>query len=341
MRVRELAELLNAPYEGDGETEIHAAAPIELAGPGDLAFIGNRKAAGLARTSRAGCIIVPLEFSERAGLTIIPAPEPRTAFARAVAHLHPAPPLEAGIHPSAVIADGADIHPSCSVGPHVHIAAGVRIGPNCRIGAGSSIGMRSVLGSDCVLHPRVAIYHDVEIGSRVVLHSGSVAGADGFGFVRTATGYEKFPQIGRVRIEDDCEIGANTCIDRAALGVTRIGEGTKLDNLVHIGHNCDIGRHVVIAAQTGLSGGVVIEDNAVIGGQVGIGDKARIQSGAVLGSGCGILTSKIVRGGQVVWGTPARPLKEHLQQLASLSRLPKLAEELEAVKRRLAKLEPV
>ncbi|MGH9629179.1 MAG: UDP-3-O-(3-hydroxymyristoyl)glucosamine N-acyltransferase [Bryobacteraceae bacterium] len=339
MRVRDLAVLLNASYEGDGEVEIRAASAIESAGPSDLAFIGNRKAAGLARTSHAGCIIVPLDFPDRGDLTTIPAREPRAAFARAVAHLHPARPLEAGIHSTAVIADDADIHSSCFVGPHVHIAGGVRIGPNCSIGAGSSIGASSVLGSDCVLHPGVAVYHDVEIGSRVVLHSGCIIGADGFGFVRIDGRYEKFPQIGRVRIEDDCEIGANTCIDRAALGVTRIGEGTKLDNLVHIGHNCDIGRHVVIAAQTGLSGGVIIEDNAVIGGQVGIGDKARIQSGAVLGSGCGILTSKIVRGGQVVWGTPARPLKEHLQQLASLARLPKLAEEVETLKRRLAKLE--
>ena len=161
-----------------------------------------------------------------------------------------------------------------------------------------------------------------------MLHSGCVLGADGFGFVRGPDGYQKFPQIGRVEIGDDVEIGANSCVDRAALGVTRIGDGVKLDNLVHIGHNCSIGRHVVIAAQTGLSGGVVVEDYAVIGGQVGIGDKARIESGAVLGSGCGILTSKIVRKGQVVWGTPARPLKEHLEQLANLARLPKLRKEI-------------
>jgi UDP-3-O-[3-hydroxymyristoyl] glucosamine N-acyltransferase len=135
--------------------------------------------------------------------------------------------------------------------------------------------------------------------------------------------YQKFPQVGRVMIGDQVEIGANSCVDRAALGVTSIGEGSKLDNLVHIAHNCRIGRHVVIAAQTGLSGGVVVEDYAVIGGQVGIGDKAHIESGAVLGSGSGVLTSKIVRAGQVMWGTPARPLKEYLSQLAVLSRLAK------------------
>ncbi len=170
------------------------------------------------------------------------------------------------------------------------------------------------------------------------LHSGCVLGADGFGFVRGPHGYQKFPQIGRVEIGDDVEIGANSCVDRAALGVTRIGDGAKLDNLVHIGHNCSIGRHVVIAAQTGLSGGVLVEDFAVIGGQVGIGDKARIESGAVLGSGCGILTSKIVRKGQVVWGTPARPLKEHLDQLANLARLPKLRKEVMEMEKRLQRM---
>jgi UDP-3-O-[3-hydroxymyristoyl] glucosamine N-acyltransferase len=135
--------------------------------------------------------------------------------------------------------------------------------------------------------------------------------------------YEKCPQVGRVEIGDHVEIGANSCVDRAALGVTSIGEGTKLDNLVHVGHNCRIGRHVVVAAQTGFSGGVVVEDYAVIGGQVGIGDKARIESRAVLGSGSGVLTSKIVRAGQVMWGTPAGPLKEYLGQLALLARTAK------------------
>jgi UDP-3-O-[3-hydroxymyristoyl] glucosamine N-acyltransferase len=151
--------------------------------------------------------------------------------------------------------------------------------------------------------------------------------------------WHKFPQVGRVEIGDYVEIGANSCVDRAALGVTSIGEGTKLDNMVHVGHNCRIGRHVVVAAQTGFSGGVVVEDYAVIGGQVGIGDKARIEARAVLGSGCGVLTSKVVRRGETVWGTPARPLKQHLEQLANLARLPNLRREVAELKRRLAELE--
>jgi UDP-3-O-[3-hydroxymyristoyl] glucosamine N-acyltransferase len=144
--------------------------------------------------------------------------------------------------------------------------------------------------------------------------------------------------VGRVEIGDFVEIGANCCIDRAALGVTVIGEGTKLDNMVHVAHNCRIGRHVVVAAQTGFSGSVVVEDHAVIGGQVGIGDKARIESRAVLGSGCGVLTSKVVHSGETVWGTPARPLRQHLEQLANLAKLPELRREVAELKRRVAEL---
>jgi len=212
-------------------------------------------------------------------------------------------------------------------------------GEGTSIGAGSVIGDYVHIGQRCVLHPRVTLYHDVTLGNHVILHSGCVIGADGFGFILTDGAYEKFPQVGRVIIGDDVEIGANSCVDRAALGVTSIGEGSKLDNLVHIAHNCRIGRHVVIAAQTGLSGGVVVEDYAVIGGQVGIGDKARIESRAVLGSGSGVLTSKIVRAGQVMWATPARPLKQHLELLANMAHVSEMRQELVEIKRRLAELE--
>jgi UDP-3-O-[3-hydroxymyristoyl] glucosamine N-acyltransferase len=200
------------------------------------------------------------------------------------------------------------------------------------------IGSHVKIGARCHIHPNVTIYDDTEIGDEVILHSGSVIGADGFGFVLTGDHYEKFSQIGRVVIGDKVEIGANSCVDRAALGATTIGDGTKLDNMVHIAHNCSIGNHVVIAAQTGLSGGVVVEDYAVIGGQVGIGDKARIESRAVLGSGCGVLTSKIIRTGQVVWGTPARPLKDYLRQLASVAHVEELRSEVATLRQQIGLL---
>ncbi|HYM32769.1 MAG TPA: UDP-3-O-(3-hydroxymyristoyl)glucosamine N-acyltransferase [Candidatus Cybelea sp.] len=337
MRVRELAEWLGATFEGDGERELTGVKSLETAGASDLSFVSSMKALAQAQASAAGCLIAPLDFPP--GRTVIRSSAPRTAFARAVSRLIPPPPHRPGIHPTAAISPQAEIGEGVEIGPHVTVGEGSRIDPYCRIGPCSTIGRRVVIGHDTILYAHVAIYDDVDIGSNVILHSGSVIGADGFGFALDGERYQKFPQIGRVEIGDFVEIGANSCVDRAALGATHIGEGTKLDNMVHVGHNCRIGRHVVVAAQTGFSGGVIVEDYAVIGGQVGIGDKARIESHAVLGSGCGILTSKIVRAGQVMWGTPARPLKQHLEQLANLTRLPEMRGELAELKRRIAKLE--
>jgi UDP-3-O-[3-hydroxymyristoyl] glucosamine N-acyltransferase len=339
VRTRELAEWLGATFEGDGEKELTGVAPLETAGAGDLSFVGSRKGMRQAEASAAGCLIVPADYESAAGRTVIRVPEPRTAFARAVAVLCPSPAPLPGIHPTAVVAPDVEIGEGVSVAPRVSIAAGTRLGPGCTIGAGCSIGRRVTIGADCVLHANVTLYDDVDIGNRAILHSGCVIGADGFGFVMVKDHYEKFPQVGRVAIGDDVEIGANSCVDRAALGVTWIGEGTKLDNMVHVAHNCRIGKHVVVAAQTGFSGGVVIEDYAVVGGQVGVGDKARIESRAVIGSGAGILSSKVVRAGQVMWGTPARPLREHLEQLANLARLPEVRAELRDLKARVEKLE--
>ena len=335
MRVREIADYLKAAWEGDGEREITGVAPLEAASSTDLAFVGNRKAAAAAGDSLAACLLVMSDFPK--GRTLIRVRDPRAAFAAIIRMLYPAPPVVPGIHPTAVVSPQAHVPDSASVAPHAVVGAGAWIGDRSRIGSGCVIGDGVRIGSDCLLHANVAIYSNVTVGDRAVLHSGCVLGADGFGFVRAGDHYEKFPQIGRVVVGNDVEIGANSCIDRAALGTTEIGDGSKLDNMVHIGHNCRIGRHVVIAAQTGLSGGVVVEDYAVIGGQVGIGDKARIESEAVLGSGCGILTSKIIRKGQVVWGTPARPLKEHLQQLANLARLPELRERVQELEQRISR----
>jgi len=331
MRVNEIADYLKAQCEGDPDREITGAAALEGAAATDLAFVGNKKAAAAASASSAGCLLVPLDFPP--GRTLIRVRDPRAAFAAVIRLLYPVAAPPSGVHPTAVIDPCARVPPSAYIGPHSVVGAGAVIGERSQIGAGCVMGDGASLGDDCVVHPNVTVYAGVTIGDRAILHSGCVLGADGFGFVRADDHYEKFPQIGRVAIGNDVEIGANSCVDRAALGVTEIGDGVKLDNMVHIGHNCRIGRHVVIAAQTGLSGGVVVEDYAVIGGQVGIGDKARIETGAVLGSGCGILTSKIVRKGQVVWGTPARPLKEYLEQLANLARLPELRKQVRELER--------
>ncbi len=319
MTVKDIAALVGGACEGDAALALIRCAPLDSAGRDELSFVANRKSVEAAERSEAGCLIVPLDFPF--GRTLIRAADPRAAFARAIAAIHPPAPPAPGVHPTATVA------------PDAQIGDGSSIGPGCSLGAGVHVGR------DCILHANVTLYPGVTVGDRVVLHAGCVLGADGFGYAFTNGRYEKFPQIGRVHIANDVEIGANSCVDRAALGVTTIGEGSKLDNLVHIGHNCRIGRHVVIAAQTGLSGGVVVEDYAVIGGQVGIGDKARIESGVVLGSGSGVLTSKIVRKGEPLWGVPARPLREHLAQLANLARLPKLRADVASLARRIAELE--
>ena len=328
MRVKELAAYLQADFEGDGERELRRVSDLDAAAAEDLSFVTREllkknSARALVASSPAGCLLVPPDFENTGQRTVIRATSPRAAVARAIRKLHPPPASSPGIHPSSVLGPGAIVAPGVHLGPFVTLGAGTRVGPGSSIGAGCAIGDYVVIGDHCTLHPRVTIYGNVTIGREVVLHAGVVIGADGFGYVLNDGIYENFPQIGRVEIGDRVEIGANSCVDRAALGVTSIGDGTKLDNLVHVGHNCRIGRNVVVAAQTGFSGGVVVEDYAVIGGQVGIGDKARIESGAVLGSGSGVLTSKIVRAGQPMWGTPARPLKQHLEQLAVLSRLAK------------------
>ena len=300
-----LAEALGLPLRGDPNLVIAGAAIPEDAGPGHLAFASSPKFFDAALQSAAGCLIVPPGFPAPQGRALIESPQPRAHFAQALALLYPDPPPAPGVHPTAVVAPGSEIDPSAEIGPFVLIGAGCKVGPGSRF------------------HSRVTLYPRVTIGARCIVHSGAVIGADGFGFVMSGGKYHKVPQVGTVLIGDDVEIGANTCIDRATLGATVIGDGTKLDNMVHIAHNCKIGRHVVIAAQTGLAGGVTVGDYAIMGGQIGVGDKARIEARAIVGSGAGILTSKIVRAGEPVWGTPARPLRQYLSQLATLARLAK------------------
>ncbi len=320
-RSGELAADLGLTLRGDPDKLISGAAMLDDAGSAQLAFVGAPKYFDAALRSAAGCLIALPDFPGRPDQTILTSPQPRAHFGQALALLYPSPPLLPGIHPSAQIDPTAHIDPSAEIGPFVSIAAEARIGARTRVGAGSYIGSGTDIGGDCTLHPRVAIYDRVTIGTRCLIHSGAVIGADGFGFEMAGGSYQKVPQVGTVTIGNNVEIGANACIDRAALGVTVIGDGTKLDNMVHIAHNCVIGKHVVIAAQTGFAGGVSVGDYAVIGGQVGVGDKARIESKAIVGSGAGILTAKIVRAGEPVWGTPARPLRRYLEQLATVARL--------------------
>jgi UDP-3-O-[3-hydroxymyristoyl] glucosamine N-acyltransferase len=339
MQVEQIAALLGARFEGDGALAIAAGNDVALAGPTEIAFVEGAKAAQAAASSRAGCLLAPEDLEIPGGRNVIRVSKPRNAFARILRRLHPEPKPAAGVHPTAVVAASAALGAEVSVGPHAVIGESASVGEGTVIGAGVTIGPGSKLGKGCRVYPRVVIYAGVTVGDRAILHAGCVLGSDGFGFIFEDGRFEKFPQIGRVEIGNDVEIGANACVDRGALGATVIGDGTKLDNLVHIGHNCRLGRHVVIAAQTGLSGGVVVEDYVVMGGQVGVSEKARVETRAIVGAQCGILPYKVLEAGQTFWGTPARPHREHLQRLALVNRLPKVFEEIEALQARLKSLE--
>ena len=325
--VRELAELIDARVMGDGTVEVSRVASLQSAAVGDLIFAEEEKNFALASQSLASAVIAG-EFA--AGSTssrpVLICAQPRLAFARAARLFRAAGHHEAGVHPTAIVPSSVRAGTGVNVGAYVVLGQGVQIRDNTRIGAGCVMGANVVIGRDCELYPNVTVYSGVRIGDRVVVHAGAVLGSDGFGYVRDEkTGrYEKFPQIGGLEIEDDVEVGANATVDRGALDVTRIRRGTKIDNLVHVGHNVQIGEDVVIAAQSGLSGSAVVENDVVIGGQVGIADHVRIKEGVILGAQSGIPSKKIIRGkGVVFWGTPARPIREYLKQLAVLARLAK------------------
>jgi UDP-3-O-[3-hydroxymyristoyl] glucosamine N-acyltransferase len=343
MRLAELAarleaELVGNSAEGVEGIEITGVAAASTGTAQQVVFAESEPALARALASHAAAVLTSsTQASSTQGRDVGSKPlllvqHPRLAFARAARLLAAGdagrPDRQVEVHPSAVISPSAILDGGVGIGPGVVIEREACIGGGSRIGAGVVIGAGVRIGSDCRLHPRVVLYPGTILGERVIVHAGAVLGADGFGYVHDpASGeYIQFPQQGRLVIEDDVEIGANATIDRGALEETRIARGTKLDNLVHVGHNVSIGRNVVIAAQTGVSGSSTIGDGAIIGGQVGIGDHVEIGAGAILGGQAGIASGKRIRGeGIVFWGTPARPIKEYLKELATLARLTRRA----------------
>ena len=336
--IGQMAALLGLEYQGDGARRLERVSKLETADEVSLVFLGSDER-GILRTGhiQAACVLLPRLLAPP-GTNAIFSEQPKLDFARAAAHLHPRPASRGTKHSTACVAPGATIDESVELGPLVVVENGARIGKGSILRAGVVIGEGCCLGRECILHPGVVLYPGVQVGDRVILHAGVVAGCDGFGYVFDGNSQWKFPQVGAVVIEDDVEIGSNTTIDRGSLGTTRIGAGSKIDNLVQIAHNVEIGKNVIIAAQTGISGSTIIEDNAVIGGQVGFGDHARVQRGAVIGSKAGVLPGKIVRSGDVYWGIPVRPLREYKRLNALFGRLPEMKAELDQLKKEIAVL---
>ncbi len=332
---KELAEAIGARLEGDGAMEIAGVAAPERAGARDLIYVEAAKHAERVAASAAMCVVAG-EGLSLPGKTVLRSAQPKVAFAKAAALLLERAPIAAGVHPTAIVAPLARVAEGVSIGPYAVIGEDAHVGAGTQIGAHAVIGAGCWIGENCRIHPRVTLYANVRVGHRVEIHAGAVIGADGFGYAFGEGKYWKFPQAGIVEIGDDVEIGANATIDRGSLDDTRIAEGVKLDNLVHVGHNVQIGAHTVVAAQTGISGSSVLGHHVVVGGQVGIADHCTLEDGAVAGAQAGIPTGKTIRGGQTVWGTPAREIGKFKEAYAWYARLPELAARIKELEAKLA-----
>ena len=326
----QLAEALGATLEGDAGRVVRGVAPLESAGPDDVSFLTDGRYRAAAQTSRAGA------FVAGAGVTGLPAPvlrvaAPQQAMIDLLLLFNPAPPLVAGVHPTAIVAADARIDATAAVGPLAVIEAGARIGARARVGALSYVGAGVEIGEECVLSPHVTLLTGTRLGRRVLVHPGAVIGADGFGFAFDGARHRKIPQTGGVVVEDDVEIGANCAIDRATFGNTIVRRGTKIDNLVQLGHNVEVGEHSILVAQVGVSGSSRLGRGVVLAGQVGVADHVCVGDGALVGAQAGV-AGDLDAGGRYL-GSPARPILEAKRIFAAESRLPELLQRVRALER--------
>jgi len=334
--LRELAERLACRLEGDGEVEIVRVAGIQHAQPGDLTFLANPKYESAMAQTRASAVLLK-DDAPKAPCAMLRTPDPYLAFARAVGLFAPASRPAPGVHTLAAVAVDARIGQNVSIGAFVAIGEDVAIGDNTVIFPNVTVGAGTQIGTDCVIHSNVALRERVTIGNRVILQNGVVIGSDGYGFVRRGDGtHEKIPQVATVVIEDDVELGANTTVDRPAVGETRIRSGTKIDNLVQIGHGVTVGRNVLMAAQVGIAGSTDIEDDVVFGGQVGVGGHLTIGRGSIAVGQSGVTNS--LDAGQMVAGYPAIDSREWRKASVIFKRLPELKRRIEELEARLAAL---
>jgi UDP-3-O-[3-hydroxymyristoyl] glucosamine N-acyltransferase len=321
---RELAGYLGAELIGDPGAAIAGFAAPETAAAEDLIYIDSPRFAKRAVASAAQCVL-SIRGLEYPGKTVLVTERPKFCFAKAAAWLFPPEPAHPGIHHSAVVALSANISVNAAVGPCAVIEEGVEIGEGTQIGALCSIGRGSKVGRNCRLYPRVTLYPGTKLGNGVIVHSGAVIGSDGFGYVFGEGRHWKFPQIGTVEIADDVEIGANTTIDRGSLGATVVGSGAKIDNLVQIAHNVQLGANSIVAGLSGISGSSTVGAGTVVAAQVGIGDHCTVGEGVTVGARTGILPGKIVRDGEKISGFPSRSMERFKEQQGWVGRLPELA----------------
>lgn len=320
MKIRELAGLIEGLVDGDGNIDIRGISGIDKAGPGDMTFASDEVWLAQAEKSAASCILTDRAV-RRSSKTLIRVPNPKLSFLISYNILNAKKETAAFIDSSASVSETAVLGGNVWIGANVSIGAGVKIGDHVIIESNSSVKKNCEIGPFCHIHPNVTLYEDTVLRRNVILHSGVVVGSDGFGYVKEMDKIYKFPQLGRVVIEDDVEIGSNTTIDRGSLSDTTIGAGSKIDNLCQIAHNVRIGKNLLMAAQCGISGSTVLGNNVTMGGQSGITDNVVIGDNVTIGAKSAVIGS--IKSGSVVWGVPARPIAQTKRQMAILSRMAK------------------
>jgi UDP-3-O-[3-hydroxymyristoyl] glucosamine N-acyltransferase len=333
LTLSEVARLVEGELEGDGGVRVRGVKPLDEAGPGELSFVAEPRYYPYIHASRAGALRVGRgsEAPLREGVPRVRVDDPRQALARLLPALYPPPAEPPGVHPSAVLGAGVSIDPSASVGAYAELGEGCQVGARARIGAQVVLGRGCRVGDDAVIHPHATLYDGVWLGQRVIVHSGARLGSDGFGYVPEGGALRKVPHVGGCRLEADVEVGANTTIDRGSIGDTVVGRGSKIDNLVQIGHNCRIGRGVIIVSQVGVSGSTRVGDGAVLAGQAGIQGHIEIGAGATIGGQAGVISD--IAAGEKVSGYPARPHREAMRIQGALSRLPELLRRVKEIER--------
>ena len=329
----EVAGIAEGEVEGDAGRVVSGVRPLDEAGPDDLSFVAEARYFPYIHASRARVLVVTRgsDAPIPEGVTVVRVDDPRRALARVLPALYPEARPAPGVHPTAVVEEGAAVDPTATVGAYAVVGAGTTVGERALIGAHVVVGRDCRIAADALIHPHVTLYDRVEVGERSIVHSGARLGSDGFGFVPEGGALVKVPQVGRCVIEADVEVGANTTIDRGSIGDTVVGRGTKIDNLVQIGHNCRIGRSVIIVSQAGISGSTKVGDGAVLGGQSGFQGHITVGAGAGVGAQAGVTAS--VAPGETVSGYPARPHREALRAQAALFRLPELVKRIREIER--------
>ncbi|NQT07120.1 MAG: UDP-3-O-(3-hydroxymyristoyl)glucosamine N-acyltransferase [Candidatus Omnitrophica bacterium] len=319
--VQDIAGLIKGEVVGDKGAQISSVSSMESAKENELAFAFSKEHLEKLEETGASCVVVPKDFNGPSKKTLIKTPNPKEAFVNLLSMFHKPEKRVPGTHERAVVSKRAKIGKGVYIGPCTVIEDGAEIGDNTIIEAGAYVGKGSRVGSRTTIHPNVVIYHNCFVGNNVIIHSGTVIGSDGFGFIQKDGIHHKIPQVGKVIVEDDVEIGSNVSIDRATIGETLIGKGTKLDNLIQVAHNLKIGKNVIIAGQSGIAGSTVIEDNVTIAAQVGIKDHIRIGRGAIIGAKSAVKDD--VEPGKIVVGIPAKDARECAKELAAISKLTK------------------